>query len=222
MKNNIIFVIIFIAVVSAGIVSMIFLAKRGSSAVLAPKSEMAAVVTESQPPKEEEIPQANTEPLKELLKSTEMDTDYFTLVLPPGWVKTSSGESLPFIITDSTEKVTDEKAKEIAFRTGLSINSMPLGETSLSDYVETMKTSLIQGIPIIEITKEEQVGINGSAAHILEIESIQKDIKFRTVLAIFTGKDNTVWAFSFNTLDDSWNGYKDVFHNITDSIVMKQ
>src|SRR3989344_3687413 len=221
MKNNIIFVIIFIAVVSAGIVSMIFLAKRGSSAVLAPKSEMAAVVTESQPPKEEEIPQANTEPLKELLKSTEMDTDYFTLVLPPGWVKTSSGESLPLIITDSTEKVTDEKAKEIDFRTGLSINSMPLGETSLSEYVETMKTSLIQGIPIIEITKEEQVGINGSAAHILEIESIQKDIKFRTVLAIFTGKDNTVWAFSFNTLDESWKNCGNIFTQIINSIAMK-
>ena len=222
MKNNIIFVIIFIAVVSAGIVSMIFLAKRGSSAVLAPKSEVAAVVKELQPPKEEEIPQANTEPLKELLKTTEVDTDYFPLVLPPGWVKTSSGESLPLIITDSTEKVTDEKAKEIDFRTGLSINSMPLGETSLSDYVETMKTSLIQGIPIIEITKEEQVGINGSAAHILEIESIQKDIKFRTVLAIFTGKDNTVWAFSFNTLDDSWYGYKDVFYTITYNLVLNK
>lgn len=221
MLNKIIFVIIFVAVVSAGIAGMVFLANKGSSDIAPAKLEMASLTDPHLPSQEEKSRLNLTEPPKKIPQSITMETDYFTFVLPLSWTKSSEGYTLPIIIVDTLEEITDEKAKEIDFRTGLSINSMPLGETSLKDYVEKVKTSLIQAIPIIEITKEEQADINGSNVHIVEIVSIQQDIKFMTVLAIFAGKDNTVWAFSFNTIEEAWPYYKPIFYRTAQSVKMK-
>lgn len=219
-RNKIIFIFIFVAVLSTGIFAMVYLVKKGNSVISPAKLELASE-TELQPPFQEEKPQSNAEPAEEAPEFMTMDTDYFTLVLPPAWKKSSEGDTLPVIIADSSEEAVNEKAKEINFHTNLSINSTSLGEASLKDYVENVKTSLIQTILIIEITKEERAEINGSDVYILEIKSIQQDLNFETVLAIFAGKDNTVWAFSFNTIEESWPDYKDVFYGIIDSIKKK-
>ena len=207
MKNKIIFIFIFAAISAAGIAGLIFVMQKGTKSIptIRPATEL---ITESQSK-------------EELEKLTVMDTAYFSFVIPDGWQEADASNTLPIMITDSREKLTNNQAKEMNFRTNISINSAELGEILFKDYVEDTKTRLIQAIPIIEITKEEGYTINGKNAHFMEIKSVQNDLKFNTIVILAVGKDNTVWAFSFNTLEESRLDYKDIFSNIIKSIKMK-
>lgn len=207
MKTKIIFIIISIAIVSAGIVSMVFLVEKGE-----PEEKVAAEEKSETPAKE---------PEKEVSQATLLDTDYFTITLPSSWEGTSKENTLPIMIADSQEQILGEKAKEIGFGTNLSINRAELGDGLFEDYVKNLKASLINNIPLIEITKEEKTAINGSDAYFLEIESIQQDLKFNTLVALVVNEANIVWAFSFNTLKESWPDYKDIFYQMVNSIKMK-
>jgi len=207
MKNKIIFIFIFAAISAAGIAGLIFVMQKGTKSIptIRPATEL---ITESQSK-------------EELEKLTVMDTAYFSFVIPDGWQEADASNTLPIMITDSREKLTNNQAKEMNFRTNISINSAELGEILFKDYVEDTKTRLIQAIPIIEITKEEGYTINGKNAHFMEIKSVQNDLKFNTIVILAVGKDNTVWAFSFNTLEESRLDYKDIFSNMIKSIKMK-
>ena len=207
MKNKIIFIFIFAAISAAGIAGLIFVMQKGTKSIptIRPATEL---ITESQSK-------------EELEKLTVMDTAYFSFVIPDGWQEADASNTLPIMITDSREKLTNNQAKEMNFRTNISINSAELGEILFKDYVEDTKTRLIQAIPIIEITKEEGYTINGKNAHFMEIKSVQNDLKFNTIVILAVGKDNTVWAFSFNALEESWFDYKDIFSNMIESIKMK-
>ncbi|MDO8559123.1 MAG: PsbP-related protein [bacterium] len=218
MKNKIVFIIIFAAVSAAGIIAMIFFMQKGVKGIPA-VNPAAELITESQSKKESE--KLTVQPEKENQKLTLMDTAYFSFVIPDGWQEADASNTLPIMITDSREKLTNNQAKEMNFRTNISINSAELGEILFKDYVEDTKTRLIQAIPIIEITKEEGYTINGKNAHSMEIKSVQNDLKFNTIVILAVGKDNTVWAFSFNTLEESWLDYKDIFSNMIKSIKMK-
>ena len=207
MKNKIIFIFIFAAISAAGIAGLIFVMQKGTKSIptIRPATEL---ITESQSK-------------EELEKLTVMDTAYFSFVIPDGWQEADASNTLPIMITDSREKLTNNQAKEMNFRTNISINSAELGEILFKDYVEDTKTRLIRAIPIIEITKEEGYTINGKNAHFMEIKSVQNDLKFNTIVILAVGKDNTVWAFSFNALEESWFDYKDIFSNMIESIKMK-
>ena len=225
MKNKIIFVIIFIAVLSAGIAGMFFLTKKGSLGALTAGLGLEPAVKPEQPAAqqpEKEVPASVlNEVSEEALTATLVETDYFSLIAPFGWDVKSDVNTLPVIIFDIQDKITNDKAKEIDFHTNLSINSASLGELSLKDYVEKVKNDLINAIPIIEIIKEEPTVISGNEAYLLEIKSVQQDLRFSTLLSLVMGKKNTIWAFSFNTLEETWPDYKSLFIQTARSVQMK-
>lgn len=218
-KNKIIFSIVFIAVLSAVIALLVFLTQKGSQNAPIAGFGPALIEDEFQP--EEEPKEAVAQPEKEVSRPMLLDTDYFSFVLPPGWEARSASNTLPIIIIDSREEITNIKAKEIDFRTSLSINSTELGGVSLKDYVESVKVSLIQAIPVIEIIKEEETAVDNKEAYFLEIKSIQQDLQFHTFLFFIVGKEDTVWAFSFNALEESYPDFKDIFDQAVKSIKMK-
>lgn len=211
MKTKIIFTIVFIIILSSATAFLVFLTKKGSS--IGP----ASVIPQSN----EATEKSTTTPPVQPPQKVSVDTDYFAITMPTGWESSSEANVLPIIIADSKEQVIDEKAKEIDFRTNLSINRAPLGENSLIDYVEALKAGLSSLIPIMEITKEEVAEIDSREAYLMEIESIQQDLKFYTLVALAVDKENTVWAFSFNTLKESWLKYKEIFYETIEGIKFK-
>lgn len=221
MKNIIIFIIVFVILVSAGTASLIFLTKKGVSitAVSGPAQQSG---TEGEFRSEGELKELAETAKKEFLERTPttLDTDYFFLTLPPNWEGTSTPNTLPIILIDSKEIIDNKKAEEINFRTNLSINNADLGGNSFKTYIEGLKAGLVSTIPIIEITKEEDATVDGREAHFMEIKSVQQDLKFGTFVALVAGED-LVWAFSFNTLEESWTKYKDVFYNTIEGLKMK-
>lgn len=218
MKNRIIFIVIFIIILFSVIGLMVFLARENSS-IIPVSSHLERGW--------EQLPTTTTQPIQlpqevsQYAKYITLDTDSFVLTLPSGWKMTSQYSALPIILTDSKEEVLNEKAKEIDFQTNLSINRAEWGQNYFKDYVEAVKASLISNIPIIKITKEEEVTLNDKEAYFMEIESVQDNLGFSTFVALVVGKENTVWAFSFNTLEESWLKYKEVFYKIIESLKMK-
>lgn len=209
MKNKIIFAIVFMVIVAVGIASMVFLSKKGSS---------ISVVPEVTPTP---VPVQNQVPVPEMPKVTTINTDSFDLTLPIGWDMTSRNNILPITAINSKEDFASEKAKEMDFRTNLSINGAQLGNYSLKDYVGMVKDNLTGNISVIEITKEEETPLAGHDAYFMEIESTQQELEFGTLIAFVVDGNNFVWAFSFNTLQNLWGTYKNDFYETIKGINLK-
>lgn len=218
-KNKIIFGVIFAAVSSAMIISLLFLVQKGKSNSLTAelKESVPEPINESQ---SEGQPQ-NEQKEKEAGLPTLLETPFFILTLPAGWEQTSVGNDLPIVVMNMAEKVVNEKVKEMNFKTGLSINGTKLGDMLFQDYIDSLKTNLVDSISVIDIKREWADYLNYRDVRFLEIHSVQHDIEFATLLAFIVDEQNIVWAFSFNTLEESWPAYKDNFQKIFKGLRMK-
>lgn len=163
---------------------------------------------------------------KEVLEETRLLKNDFELILPPGWQEaTSSLEEILAIGIDAQEDIADGKFQKFNFRTNFTIKSDDLSKYSSADtldkYVESVKTSLMQTIPSIKLIKEEQKTINGSQAILIECSSSQEGVGFKTLLVFVKGKDNILYAISFNTFQSSWAKYQSVFEQIAQSFKLR-
>lgn len=165
----------------------------------------------------EETPEEKTQPETQMTENrTLVIEDGFTVDLPQGWYEVSPPADLPAkaMAMNLEEEITNEEAKEAGFQTYFTVNYTDLKEYSLPKYIETVQNYLAQSIPGIEFTHTEQIIINGYDIHFLETKSQQNEISFKTLLAFFEGKNNIVWAFSFNALEESWPDHKETFYQI--------
>ena len=174
--------------------------------------------------KEEKI-EKEEEKVEEVAKETLLVKDDFTITLPAGWQEIIDFPEVLAMAIDAKEEIADEKAKNIDFRTNFSIKSDDLGKYSklsgAQDYIESIKTSLVQLIPSIEFTHEEQRTIDGNNAFFVECESTQEETDFKTLLVFVEGSNNIIWAISFNTFQNSWLTYRDLFYQIAESFRLK-
>lgn len=158
-------------------------------------------------------------------KETLLLKDDFSIILPAGWQEVIDFPEVLTMAIDAREEITDEKAKNIDFRTNFSIKNDDLGKYSklsgAKDYIESIKTSLVQLIPSIEFTHEEQRTIGGNNAFFVECESTQEEIDFKTLLVFIEGSNNIIWVISFNTFQNSWLTYRDLFYQIAESFRLK-
>ncbi|OGZ24660.1 MAG: hypothetical protein A2896_01865 [Candidatus Nealsonbacteria bacterium RIFCSPLOWO2_01_FULL_43_32] len=161
-------------------------------------------------------------------EATLLVKDDFQITLPPGWQEVQEVKDFPGVLTmavDAKEEIQDEKAKNIDFQTNFSIKRDDLAKySSLSgaaDYVKSIKDSLAQLIPGINFTHEEQRTIGGRNAFFIECESTQQEIDFKTLLVFIEGNNQTIWAISFNTFQDSWTAYRDLFYQTAESFRLK-
>ena len=212
MRTKILFILGFLMVLAAGVGFIVL--RSGPE----PATKSQAIEEE----KNQESERESIQEPEEIEHFTLLTKENFTLGLPLGWTEITQPNLWPIVIIDLQEEITDEKAKEIGFQTNLSIDRAKLEETLPEDYIENVKTGLIQSIPIIEIAKEEKTTINDRVAYFLEISSIQQDLYFKTLLVFMVDEENTIWALSFNTLKESWLNYKDTFYQIAQSFKFNQ
>lgn len=172
---------------------------------------------EENPPAEEE---------EEILSETELIKDDFQITLPPGWVEANTPpEGVLAMAVDAEEDVSGAVFQKLDFRTNFSVKADDMtwykGIDDLGAYIESVKTSLIQNVPGIGFTREEQKTISGNRAILIECESTQEEVAFKTLLAFIGSSEGAVYAISFNTLQSSWASYRDSFYRIADSFKLK-
>lgn len=171
----------------------------------------------------EEKPDLKSE---EVLKETRVLKDEFEMTLLPGWQEANTPpEGIWLMAIDAKEDVSAGVFQKLDFRTNFSVKSDDITKYanigSFEDYVSSVKTSLIQTIPSISFTSEEQKTINGLPAIFVECSSRQEEADFKTLLVFVKASDNIVYAISFNTFQDSWQKYRSLFYWMAESFKLK-
>ena len=179
-----------------------------------PAAEGGYVPESSEPQKEE--PQE---------QETILVKNDFTIVLPVGWQEAISNADVLMVAIDDREEIDRAKLGGIDFRTNFSVKADDMSQynkvQNMQDYVNSVKTSLIQMIPGIQFASEEEGTIDGRPAVFVECRSTQQNINFETLLVFIEGNYDEVWAISFNTLEDSRTNYRDAFYQIARSFKLK-
>ena len=161
------------------------------------------------------------EPTKES-SSGILAKDGFSINLPEGWKeKTNPPGGALVLVAKENEVITDEKAKELDFASYFSVNSDSLETYTFEEYIEEIKTLLVQTIVNIDFVKEEEGEIDGKKALFVECESAQKEVDFKTLLVFINEADKTIWAISFNTIQDKWPEYRDLFYRTAESFKLQ-
>ena len=148
--------------------------------------------------------------------------DGFSINLPEGWEETANppGRALALVVKGN-EEIANEKAEKLGFASYFSVSSDSLETYTFEEYIEEIKTRLVQSIVNIDFVKEEEGEIDGKKALFVECESTQKEVDFKTLLAFINEADETIWAISFNTLEDKWPEYRDLFYQTAESFKLQ-
>ncbi|MFW6149885.1 MAG: hypothetical protein ACOC6D_08510 [Atribacterota bacterium] len=156
-------------------------------------------------------------------KGTTIEKDDFYIYLPRGWAEAAQppvGVSLSAV--NQNEQITDPAAKRINFQSYYSVVYDSLGENTKQEYYEEARQSLINDIPGGgTITKEETKTINGRESFLAVVEFTQREITFKAMVVIIPGENKDMWMISFNTLENKWDDYQDLFYQIAESFELK-
>jgi len=198
MKNKILIIIAILVVLAIGVGIGIYFSKSGQK-----KGSGSAYG-----------PEATEEGIR-------LEKEAFSVNMPEGWSEMGAPTGISAMAVNTSEEITDPAAKKINFRTYFSVVYDTLGERSGEVYIQFVRDSLAQTIPGIKITYEQDGKVNNQDAHFLEAEFNQRGIDFKVLLVVVSGKGNDVWIVSFNTPKTSWDKYRDLFYQTTDSFSVK-
>ncbi|HUT96460.1 MAG TPA: hypothetical protein VMW82_02755 [Candidatus Paceibacterota bacterium] len=151
---------------------------------------------------------------------TEINKDGFVIQLPGGWVEVEAVMGSFATAMNNKEQINNADAAKIGFRSYYSVVYDTFNEKTDNDYLEKIETSLKGNFPEVKISKEEDKNMDGEPIYFMEADIIQQDIDFKVLLAVNI-KDKDVWIISFNTLKESWDEYKNLFHQIAGNFQIK-
>lgn len=201
MKNKTIIIILIILGVALAVLAGVYFIKRNKAANQTPTRNGGAI----------EQPQSK------------IITDDFSINLPAGWKQTAPAMGSSAMAVNANENINDPAAQKINFKSYFAVSSYDtLQGKSMNDYLQIIKNSLSQTIPSVVFTNEQDITINSQPAHAIEAELTQQGVNFKILMVIVAGQGENVWVISFNTTKSSWDGYKEIFYNITNSFILKK
>jgi len=148
-------------------------------------------------------------------------TNDFEIVLPDGWKQTAAGVGISAMAVNENEQIIDEAAQRINFKTYAAVSYDTVQGKSLGDYFQTVKEQLDESIPGAVFSQENGTKINDREAWAAEVNFNQKEIDFKVLIIAIRGEGDDVWLISFNTLENSWEDYRQVFADMADSFTLK-
>ena len=149
-------------------------------------------------------------------------TDDFEITLPVGWEQTTPAIGTSAMAVNENEKLDDPAAQKINFKSYFAISYDTLQKKSLSEYLQNIKNTLLQTISNVVFTNEQDIIIDIKPARAVEAELTQQGVDFKILMVVIAGQQEDVWVISFNTTKSSWDGYKEIFSNITKSFSLKK
>ncbi len=210
MKNKIVIFVLPIAVVAiAAVIGFYFIQKNKPS---------ISSVENTIPPSQSGINNQtnNEQPQNKLV------TDDFEISLPAGWRQTAPTMGASAMAVNANEQLNDPAAQKINFKTYFAVSYDTLQGKSLSEYLRSVESQLKQTISNAVFAQENDTTINGKAARAVEINLTQQGVDYKILMIAVAGKGNDVWVMSFNTIKNSWDGYKEIFSNIAKSFSLKK
>ncbi|MCL5010690.1 MAG: DUF1795 domain-containing protein [Patescibacteria group bacterium] len=149
-------------------------------------------------------------------------TDDFSVNLPAGWKQTAPAIGASAMAVYADENIADPQVQKINFKSYFAVSYDTLQGKSMNDYLQIVKNGLLQTIPNVIFTKEQDIMIGGRPARAMEAELTQQGVNFKILMVVIAGQGEDVWVLSFNTTKGSWDGYKEMFYNIAGSFSLKK
>lgn len=156
-----------------------------------------------------------------LSRQGEIDTNYFKLVLPPGW-ETQEPAPENFALTAySKESSKDPLARKINYKTSLYIAREELNDKTMSEYIKLLKEGVQQKKENVLFHSENETSFNGQKAYLIDVELKENNIEFKSIFGVIEGKNQEVWVMSFNTPKLDWITTAPQFYSILNSFEIK-
>jgi len=156
------------------------------------------------------------------MSQNKLVTDEFEIYLPEGWIQTAPTMGASAMAVNENEQVSDPAVQAINFRSYLAVSYEALQGKSVTEYLQAVKSGLIELVTDIVFTKDQDLTVNGRAAHAIEAEMTQNGVDFSVLLMVIEGEKDDVWVVSFNTTKSNWAGYKDAFYDVANSFNLKK
>jgi len=154
--------------------------------------------------------------------SNKLVTDDFSLDIPAGWIKTEPPIGASVMAVNMNEDINDPAAKKINFKSYLAVSYDTFQGKTMNEYIQTVKDSILQTIPNVIFSNEQDILVNDRPAHAIEAELVQQGVGFKILMAVIAGEGEDIWVISFNTTKSSWDGYKEMFYGIVNSFTLKK
>ena len=150
-----------------------------------------------------------------------LETDEFSVMMPEGWQKSINPPTgAKAMVVNVSEEAASPAVQQIGFKTYFSVGSDSLDEMSLDEYIQLVKGEIAKIDSGVVFSQESQVDINGMDSRAMEIDMSQQGIDFK-VLMVVMEKEGKAWGLSFNTTQDKWSEYQDLFTSIVYSFQVK-
>jgi hypothetical protein len=167
-------------------------------------------------------PPADTTEQNTAQPQTQIITDDFSIDLPSGWEQTTAVTGTSAMAFNANEVVDDPAAEKIGFKTYFAVSPDTLQEESMDKYFQALRGALLQSVPDVVFTKEQDITINGNSAHAIEAELTQQEANFKILMVVISGQEKDLWVLSFNATKSSWGKYEEIFYNLAKSFVFKK
>ncbi len=229
MKNKLLVVIAALVLVGAGIaVYFVMNANKPNNTLESTaglESNPGGVETSTQPEETASTSEATGTPAQTTEQNNNfgrlITKDKFSLRAPEAWIEAQAPTGVLLMLANSSEKITNQAANKIAFKSYVAIINENLGSNTIENYLSLSKNALKQAVPGITFTKEDLTSIGGRQAKVLEADLSQQGINFKVLMFVISGENKDVWVISFNTLSESWNANKSLFYQIAGSFKLK-
>ena len=145
----------------------------------------------------------------------------FSVYIPEGWRKTAPPQGVSAMVINADEEITDPAAKKINFRTYFAVSYDSLQGKSMEEYIQILKNNLAQTVGNIDFGGENAITVNGREARAIDAGISQQGAEFKVLIVAIRGGGEDIWLLSFNTVKSSWDKYRDLFAEITNSFQVK-
>lgn len=152
-----------------------------------------------------------------------IEKEYFSLELPKEWIEKSAQTGIEMMAVNLNEKITNEEAKKINFRTYLAIIYYNLDGMTEQNFIENFKKSAIKSTQDIKFQSEETTEVDGNKVSTFEVSLSQNGVSYKSLIGIvFEKESKDVWVLTFNTLSENWDRNKEQLNNILKSFKVKK
>lgn len=160
-------------------------------------------------------------PAYETVKN-KLATDDFEITLADGWKGVPAATGISAVAVDTNENITDPAAQRINFKTYLAVSHDTLNGKNITEYMQTVKTSLLQTMPDTVFSNEHTLTINNRQVLAMEADIANQGADYKVLIVAVKGNGEDVWVMSFNTLKSSWQQYAQTFSDMANNFIVKQ
>lgn len=148
-------------------------------------------------------------------------TDDFSLTYPAGWQSVPAITGVSAMVVKEKENISDPEAKKMNFQSYLAVSYDSSEGKTKEEVVEYVKSEVAAVLPDVVFSNENFSTVNGREAYATEITFRKSGLDFHVLEVIIWGMENDLWALSFNTLEEMWQGYSSDFEKMTQSFIVK-